>query len=73
MSNLGNVTGPAFIVPIVVLIVGTIAGLVVHIDWLRHTDETSIGCVIARASLPPGGLNALVITVSVFSPGGSVQ
>ena len=69
MSNLDNVSGPEFIAPVAALVLALAAVLAIHIAWLIHVDETNIGCVIAHASLVPGGLNTLVFTISAVTEG----
>ena len=68
MLDLGNVTGLVFVGAIVATFLGLAAALTIHIAWVMYTDETSISCVIAQASLVPGSLNAVMFAVSAFLP-----
>lgn len=66
MSNFENVNGLVFIVPIALFFLAVVATLVIHIAWMYYMASDHIGCVIAQASLIPGGLNTMMFAISAF-------
>ena len=71
MANLDNVSGAEFIGPMIAYAVLFVAVLAIRLVQLAHARETDVDCMIARASLVPGGLNIIAFTVSPFLDGGA--